>query len=57
MLSKSKDRSKDSHLRLDPWTIYQRALGIRGLSREAFEALQREHFTYWYMPERKKTTG
>lgn len=43
-------RPQDSHKFLDPYEVWKRVMRIPKISKEAWDAIQRSHFTYWYMP-------
>jgi hypothetical protein len=42
-------RPQDRHTHLDPYEVWKRVMRIEGISKEAWENLQRSHFSYWYM--------
>ena len=46
-------RPQDRHTYLDPYEVWKRVMRVE-IPKEVWDAIQRSHFTYWYMPLAKR---
>lgn len=46
-------RPQDRHTYLDPYEVWKRVMRVE-IPKEAWNEIQRSHFTYWYMPLAKR---